>query len=63
MAEALFHAQIALKTSRGEEISNLKFGGEVEEVTSAEQFRAAVSLPGQFAFDWLSILCHKPSIN
>ncbi|XP_064960109.1 TPR repeat-containing thioredoxin TTL1-like [Musa acuminata AAA Group] len=46
VAEALFHAQIALKTSRGEEISNLKFGGEVEEVTSAEQFRAAVSLPG-----------------
>ncbi|URD95161.1 TPR repeat-containing thioredoxin [Musa troglodytarum] len=50
VAEALFHAQIALKTSRGEEISNLKFGGEVEEVTSVEQFRAAVSLPGQFAF-------------
>ncbi|RWW17044.1 hypothetical protein GW17_00019043 [Ensete ventricosum] len=50
VAEALFHARIALKTSRGEEISNLKFGGEVEEVTSAEQFRAVVSLPGQFAF-------------
>ncbi|CAL9152111.1 unnamed protein product [Musa hybrid cultivar] len=46
VAEALFHAQVALKASRGEEVSNLKFGGEVEEVTGAEQFRAAVSLSG-----------------
>ena len=50
MAEALFHAQVALKASRGEEVSNLKFGGEVEEVTGAEQFRAAVSLSGQYVF-------------
>lgn len=50
MAEALFHAQIALKTSRGEEISNSKFGGEVEEVSTMEQYQAAVKLPGQFAF-------------
>ncbi|WOK91378.1 TPR repeat-containing thioredoxin TTL1-like [Canna indica] len=46
VAEALFHAQIALKSSRGEDVSNMKFGGEVEEVTTVEQFRAAVSLPG-----------------
>ncbi|CAL0310184.1 unnamed protein product [Lupinus luteus] len=46
VAEALFHAQVALKKSRGEEVSNLKFGGEVEEVSSLEQFRAAISLPG-----------------
>ncbi|RWW79623.1 hypothetical protein BHE74_00012076 [Ensete ventricosum] len=50
VAEALFHAQVALKASRGEEVSNLKFGGEVEEVTGAEQFRAAVSLSGQHLF-------------
>ncbi|KAG6488073.1 hypothetical protein ZIOFF_056831 [Zingiber officinale] len=46
VAEALFRAQVALKTSRGEDVSNLKFGGDVEEVTSVEQFHAAVSLPG-----------------
>ncbi|URE21876.1 TPR repeat-containing thioredoxin TTL1 [Musa troglodytarum] len=46
VAEALFHAQVALKTCRGEDVSNLKFGGEVEEVTSIEQFRAAISFPG-----------------
>nr|CAD1834168.1 unnamed protein product [Ananas comosus var. bracteatus] len=46
VAEALFHAQVALKTSRGEEVSNMKFGGEVEDVTSVEQFQAEVSFPG-----------------
>ncbi|XP_010552115.1 PREDICTED: TPR repeat-containing thioredoxin TTL1 [Tarenaya hassleriana] len=46
VAESLFHAQVALRKSRGEEVSNMKFGGEVEEVSSLEQFRAAVSLPG-----------------
>ncbi|KAG1346451.1 TPR repeat-containing thioredoxin TTL1 [Cocos nucifera] len=46
VAEALFHAQVALKTSRGEEVSNMKFGGEVEEITSMEQFQAAISLSG-----------------
>lgn len=48
VAEALFHAQVALKKSRGEEVYNLKFGGEVEEVSGLEQFRAAISLPGNF---------------
>ncbi|KAI3918811.1 hypothetical protein MKX01_042131 [Papaver californicum] len=46
VAEALFHAQVALKKSRGEEVSNLKFGGEVEEIFGADQFKAAISLPG-----------------
>ncbi|KAG1367686.1 TPR repeat-containing thioredoxin TTL1 [Cocos nucifera] len=46
VAEALFHAQVALKTCRGEEVSNMKFGGEVEEIASLEQFQAAISLPG-----------------
>ncbi|CAL9059314.1 inactive TPR repeat-containing thioredoxin TTL3-like [Musa acuminata AAA Group] len=46
VAEALFHAQVALKTSRGEEVSNLKFGGEVEEIKGFEQFQAAITLPG-----------------
>ena len=47
VAEFLFHAQIALKKSRGEEVYNLKFGGEVEEVLSVDQFRAAISSPGE----------------
>lgn len=46
VAESLFHAQVSLKKSRGEEVYNMKFGGEVEKVASLEQFRAAISLPG-----------------
>ena len=45
VAENLFHAQVALKKSRGEEVHNLKFGGEVEDISGLEQFRAAISLP------------------
>jgi DnaJ family protein C protein 7 len=47
VAESLFHAQVALKTTRGEEVSNMKFGGEVETVTSIEQVRAAIHSPGE----------------
>ncbi|KAK1275498.1 TPR repeat-containing thioredoxin TTL1 [Acorus gramineus] len=46
VAEALFHAQIALKKSRGEEVYNMKFGGEVEEISGVEQFHAAIATPG-----------------
>ncbi|OVA12284.1 Tetratricopeptide repeat-containing domain [Macleaya cordata] len=46
VAEALFHAQVALKKSRGEEVYNMKFGGEVEEISGIDQFRAAISSPG-----------------
>lgn len=46
VAESLFHAQIALKKSRGEEVSNLKLGGHVEEILGLEQFRAEISSPG-----------------
>ncbi|XP_042490274.1 TPR repeat-containing thioredoxin TTL1-like [Macadamia integrifolia] len=46
VAEALFHAHVALRKSRGEEVYNLKFGGEVEEISGLDQFRAAISLPG-----------------
>jgi DnaJ family protein C protein 7 len=49
VAESLFHAQVALKTTRGEEVSNMKFGGEVETVTSIEQVRAAIHSPGEFS--------------
>jgi DnaJ family protein C protein 7 len=48
VAESLFRAQVALKTARGEEVSNMKFGGEVEAVTSLEQLRDAIHSPGEF---------------
>ncbi|KAJ9182975.1 hypothetical protein P3X46_006901 [Hevea brasiliensis] len=57
VAESLFHAQVALKKSRGEEVYNMKFGGEVEEVLGLEQFRAAISLPG------VSVVHFKSSSN
>lgn len=46
VAESLFHAQVALKKSRGEDVHNMKFGGEVESVWGLEQFRTAISSPG-----------------
>ncbi|CAN4102951.1 unnamed protein product [Withania somnifera] len=45
VAESLFHAQVVLKKSRGEDVHNMKFGGEVELVSGLEQFRAAISSP------------------
>ncbi|KAL3503133.1 hypothetical protein ACH5RR_037582 [Cinchona calisaya] len=78
VAESLFHAQVALKKSRGEEVSNMQFGGEVELVSGLEQFRAAISSPGASVVHFLSssnlhckqlspvldTLCAKyPSIN
>ncbi|XAR68280.1 hypothetical protein NMG60_11003357 [Bertholletia excelsa] len=57
VAESLFHAQVALKKSRGEEVHNLKFGGEVELVSGLEQFKAAISSPGT------SVVHFKAALN
>ncbi|XP_031503903.1 TPR repeat-containing thioredoxin TTL1-like isoform X1 [Nymphaea colorata] len=46
VAEGLFQAQVALKKSRGEEVYNMKFGGEVEEIFDSDQFKAVVASPG-----------------
>ncbi|XP_073312704.1 TPR repeat-containing thioredoxin TTL1-like isoform X1 [Primulina huaijiensis] len=46
VAESLFHVQIAFKKSRGEDVYNMKFGGEVETVSGLEQFRAEISSSG-----------------
>ncbi|CAF1934570.1 unnamed protein product [Brassica napus] len=46
IAESLFHAQVALKKSRGEVVLNMEFGGEVEEVFSLEELKAALTRPG-----------------
>lgn len=47
VAETLIRAQIALKTSFGENASNLKFGGGIEKINSMDQLQAAISSPGQ----------------
>lgn len=46
VAEALFHAQVALKKYCGEDVHNLKFGGEIEEISGLEPFKEEVSSPG-----------------
>ena len=56
IAEALFHAQVALKKSRGEDVSNMQFGGEVELVSCLEQFRAAISSPCKLLPSGTSVL-------
>ncbi|KAL6838640.1 hypothetical protein ACP4OV_031354 [Aristida adscensionis] len=68
VAEAYFHAEVALKSSRGEEVSNMKFGGEVEAITGMEQFQMATSLPGVSVIHFMAPLnqqCRKisPFVN
>lgn len=46
VAESLVHPQVALKKLLGEEVVNMEFSGDVEEVSNLEQFRAAISPPG-----------------
>lgn len=46
VAKALFHAQVALKYSWGDDVHNMKFGGEVEEISGLDPFKKAVSSPG-----------------
>ncbi|KAF6176073.1 hypothetical protein GIB67_000167 [Kingdonia uniflora] len=57
VAEDLFHAQVALKKSRGEEVINTKFGGEVVEIFGLGQFRTAISSPG------ISVVLFKTKSN
>ncbi|CAH8391247.1 unnamed protein product [Eruca vesicaria subsp. sativa] len=46
IAESLFHAQVALKRSRGGVVLNMEFGCEVEEISSLQEFKAALTRPG-----------------
>ena len=43
---AVFGVQVAMKLSRGVEINNMKFGGEVEVVSSNDQIRKEITAPG-----------------
>ncbi|KAF2540306.1 hypothetical protein F2Q68_00032702 [Brassica cretica] len=46
IAESLFYAQVALKRSRGGVVLNMEFGCEVEELSTLEEFKAALTRPG-----------------
>ncbi|KAI5069145.1 hypothetical protein GOP47_0015446 [Adiantum capillus-veneris] len=46
VSRGLFDAQVAIKKARGEEIHQMRFGGEVEEVLDSERFRDVVSSEG-----------------
>ncbi|GER53462.1 tetratricopeptide repeat-containing family protein [Striga asiatica] len=59
IGESLFHAQVALRKARGEEVYNMKFGGEVELVSGPEQFRAAILSSGEGA----SLVFYKTGSN
>ena len=50
IAESLFHAQVALKRSRGGVVLNMEFGCEVEEISTLEEFKAALTRPGKLYF-------------
>ncbi|GJM93907.1 hypothetical protein PR202_ga10502 [Eleusine coracana subsp. coracana] len=65
VAEALFHAQVALKATRGEDVSNMKFGGEVEIVTNAEQLHAATGIFVVYFMSTMNQQCTQitPSVN
>ncbi|CAI9088788.1 OLC1v1023215C1 [Oldenlandia corymbosa var. corymbosa] len=54
IAESLFQAQLALKKSRGEDVSNAKFGGEVELVSGLKHFRAEIASPAASVVHFLS---------
>lgn len=46
VAESLHRARVALKKFRGEELHHVKSGGEVEEVSSLDKYKAAISSHG-----------------
>ncbi|CAN8269323.1 unnamed protein product [Cochlearia groenlandica] len=46
IAESFFYAQVALKKSRGELVLNMEFGCDVEEISSLEELKAALTRPG-----------------
>ncbi|OMO61082.1 Tetratricopeptide-like helical [Corchorus olitorius] len=46
VAESLHSAQVALKNSRGLDLHTMKFSGEVEELSSLDRFKTAISSPG-----------------
>ncbi|KAI0515929.1 hypothetical protein KFK09_008600 [Dendrobium nobile] len=58
VAEAYFHAEVALKASLGEEVSDIKFGGEVEMMTGQKQLQETIALTGISVVYFLSASNH-----
>lgn len=52
VAESLHRAQVALKKSYRQDFHSKKFDGEVEDVSSLDKFKAAVSAPCEFNPFW-----------
>ncbi|KAH7297487.1 hypothetical protein KP509_26G071500 [Ceratopteris richardii] len=78
VARGLFDVHVAVQKSKGEDTSRMKFGGDIEEVRSSEQFHNAIGSPGlsvvQFSTkgsercrqiaSFIENLCkHNPSAN
>ncbi|GAV60154.1 Thioredoxin domain-containing protein/TPR_8 domain-containing protein/TPR_11 domain-containing protein [Cephalotus follicularis] len=57
VVESLQRAQVALNKSRGQEYNTMKLGGEVEEISSLEKFKAAILSTG------VSVVHFKVSSN
>lgn len=57
VAESLHRARVALKKFRGEELHHVKSGGEVEDVSSLDKYKAAISSPGEF--EQLLLVCNS----
>lgn len=58
VTEAFFHAEVALKASRGDEVSNMKFGGAFEKITVLKHFQEAIALTGISVVYFLSASNH-----
>lgn len=56
--ESLQRAQTRLKKSLGE-VHNTNFGGEVEELSSLDKFKAAISSPGEYLvpLQYIFVIC------
>lgn len=46
VGRALFEAQVQLKKQRGQDVKDMKFGSNLYSISSNEQFRHFVTLPG-----------------
>lgn len=56
VAEAFSHAEAALNVlPRGGEVCSMKYGGEVEKITSLKQLQEAIALNGLFLYSFNDI--------
>jgi hypothetical protein len=48
IAKTLFQVQVAHKKAKGEKVIESQHGGKVEDISSSDRLREAISLPGTF---------------